>query len=61
MTRRFPGRMALFFLALLLAACAPAAVPTFDQAGETVQIDPIPKAELGRLVREREIEGGDPE
>lgn len=28
-------------LLLLLAACAPAAVPTFDRAGETVQIDVV--------------------
>lgn len=33
--------LALATLALVLAACAPAAVPTFDQAGETVQIDVV--------------------
>lgn len=33
--------LVLAALALALAACAPAAVPTFDRAGETVQIDVV--------------------
>lgn len=38
---RTPYALLALVLALVLAACAPAAVPTFDRAGETVQIDVV--------------------